>query len=151
MNANKTQTRKSPRSLLGAMLALTVAAAIWPSVSRADDKRTERAVPRQVAMSQSTSKASAPVDARAEEQAFKVVRRNVSLLQACYLRAGGGGGKLQVSFEVGPRGRATDIQVTGAALQGTSIPDCVSTAVARWPFPTSARARVSFPLLFVQS
>jgi hypothetical protein len=150
MNANKTQTRKSPRPLLGAMLALTVAAAIWPSVSRADDKRTERAVPRQVAMSQSPNLGEV-VDARAEEQAFKVVRRNVSLLQACYLRAGAGGGKLQVSFEVGPRGRATDIQVTGAALQGTSIPDCVSTAVARWPFPTSARARVSFPLLFVQS
>ena len=157
MNAKTTQTPKSPanrRPLLGALLALSVVAAAWPGVSRADD-RTERPVPRQLAMSGSAAPASLHglVAQQAEARAYAVVRRNVSALQTCYLRhgnAGGGGGKLEVSFDVGPSGRATDIRVNAPDLQRTGIPACVSAAVARWPFPASVRARVSFPLLFVQ-
>jgi hypothetical protein len=153
MNANETRTPKSSshrRQLLWALLTLTVVAA-WPAVSQAGEKRTERAVPRQVAMSASAAPASVQglVAQQAEEQAYNVVRRHVSALQTCLGRTGAAG-KLEVSFNVGPSGRATDIRVEAPDMQGTGIPGCVSAAVGRWPFPASVRARVSFPLLFVQ-
>lgn len=148
MNANKTETSFSRRPMLPALLALTVAA-IAPATSWAG-KREERPV-RQVAMS---SGAAAPASVNAlvardaEDKAFAVVRRHVDALQVCY-RHMPDGAKLELSFTVGPKGRATDIRVEAPALKGTSVPGCVSAAVARWPFPASVGARVSFPLLFV--
>ena len=130
MNANKTP--KSPRVTLSAVLALAVAAVAWPAVSQAGE-RTERS-------------SSNP---QAEAQAFKVIRRHASSLRTCYDAVpGASGSKLQISFTVGSGGRATDISVKAPA-QAASLTACVTTAVGRWPFPASAGARVSFPLLFV--
>jgi hypothetical protein len=130
MNANETQTPKSPghgRQLLWALLTLTMVAA-WPAISQAGEKRAEQA----------------------EQQAYSVVRRHVSGLQTCVGRTGVAA-KLNVSFNVGPKGRATDIRVDAPDMRGSSVPACVSAAVARWPFPAPVSSRVSFPLLFVQS
>jgi hypothetical protein len=150
MSANKTP--ESPRVTLRAVLAMTIAAVVWPAVSQAGE-RTERAVPRQVALS-----AAAPtsldslINQQAEEQAFNVVRRHASSLRTCYDALPGSatasGGKLEIGFTVGSGGRATDISVK-APSHATSLTACVTAAVGRWSFPAGARARVSFPLLFV--
>ena len=158
MNATTTKTPSfSRRPLLPALLALSVAAVAWPASSwAAGSKRTERPVPRQVAMSASTAAPASLhslVSQQAEEQAFEVVREHVSSLQRCYKNMpaglGADGAKLELSFTIGKTGRATNIRVESPDLKGTAIPTCVSAAVAQWPFPASVGARVSFPLLFV--
>jgi hypothetical protein len=154
MNATTTKTQSlSRRPLLPALLALSVAAVAWPASSwAAGSKRTERPVPRQVAMSASTAAPASLhslVSQQAEEQAYEVVRDHVSSLERCYKNMPAGGAKLELSFTIGKAGRATNIRVESRDLKGTAIPACVSAAVAQWPFPASVGARVSFPLLFV--
>ena len=124
------------------LAALTVAvvclATAWPAASWAGNKRSERSLQSLVAQ-------------KAVDQAFEVVSRYASSLQACYTNVPGSqGARVELSFTIGKTGRATDIRVESPALKGTTIPACVTAAVAQWPFPAGVGARLSFPLEFVR-
>jgi hypothetical protein len=119
-------------------LVVMVVATVWPAASWAGSERVERSL--QSLVSQQTL-----------DQAFEVVSRHASALQTCFTKVPGAeGAPLELSFTIGKAGRATDIRVESPALEGTSIPACVSAAVAQWSFPGSVGARVSFPLEFAR-
>lgn len=144
MNASASQTRSHAlgRRALLAALVLSVVATAWPAASWAGNKRTERAP---VAGLQSL------VAQQTVDQAFEVVSRHASSLHTCYKDVPGAeGAPLNLSFTIGKTGRATDIRVESPALKGTTIPACVSAAVAQWPFPVGVGARLTFPLEFVR-
>ena len=139
--ATRTTTPAPRRPLLAALLAVSVVATAWPAASWADNKRTERA----------GASLQSLVAQQAVDQAFEVVSRHASSLQACYQNVPGAvGAPLELSFTIGKTGRATDIRVESPALKGTTVPACVSAAVARWPFPAGVGARLSFPLEVVR-
>ena len=143
MNASANETTSlAPRrrSLLAALLGLSVlvVATAWPAVSWAGNKRSEGSL-------------QSLVSQQALDQAFEVVSRHASSLQTCYQNVPGAvGAPLELSFTIGKTGRATEIRVESPALKGTTIPACVSAAVAQWAFPAGVGARVSFPLEFAR-
>jgi hypothetical protein len=124
----------SNKPLLAALLALSVVAA--PAASWAGNKRTEQTL-------------QSLVSQHAADQAFEVVSSHASALQNCFKNVPGAqGAPLELSFTIGKAGRATDIRVESPALKTTTVPACITAAVARWPFPAGVGARVSFPLEF---
>ena len=96
-------------------------------------------------------------DQPAGAEVQKVIRGNLMAVRSCYMSMARKGqarsGKAIVSFAIGADGKTTEVRVEAPAFQGTPLPGCVSSQIARWEFPKSQKGagQVSYPFVFVGS
>lgn len=84
-----------------------------------------------------------------------VIRKNIHRVQACYeraLRANPGiGGKVVVSFTIGPDGKVKDARVTHSTVADRAFQGKLLDLIRRWRFPRPAGGgsiKVSYPFIF---
>jgi len=84
-----------------------------------------------------------------------VIRKNIHQVQACYKRAlrenPGTGGKVVVSFTIGPDGKVTGARVTYSTVADLTFQGKLLDLIRRWRFPRPAGGgsiKVSYPFIF---